>query len=73
MQPLSPEQVNEAVGSADSPSGTPFISDRFKLDQIKSEPTANYTFAGVCAIIAFILFVVAFIFIYQDFQFLQNA
>lgn len=65
MQPIQPEQA----------SGTPYISDRFRADAVAADdaPPANYTFAGICSIVAFILFAVVLVILIQDWNFLKVA
>lgn len=43
-------QENEAVAQ-----GT-FISQRHRLETITAKPTANYTGAGICAILALVVY-----------------
>jgi|688.fasta_scaffold122873_2 hypothetical protein len=33
-----------------------FLADRHRLDTVTAKPTANYTIAGVCAIIALLVY-----------------
>ena len=44
------EQENEAVAQG------PFISQRHRLETITAKPTANYMGAGICAIIALLVY-----------------
>lgn len=70
MQPIS----NEDIAKADA-AGNAFISDRFRINDSSASftPPANYTFAGICAIIAFIAFVIALLIVIQDWKFLTLA
>ncbi len=66
LQPI-PEEQQTGEGGA-------YISDRFRVDS--NAPVgkpANYTFAGICAILAFILFAVTLMLLVQDWQFLSAA
>ena len=71
MTPITPEMqpVDTAAGD-----GTPYISERFRQDASpESAKSANYTFAGICAIVAIILFAAVLAILFQDWSFLQNA
>ncbi len=73
MQPITSEDIANAEASA---SGGAFISNRFRIDNDTNEKPAsggNYLISGICSIVAFILFVVALVIIYQDWQFLKVA
>lgn len=63
MQPVQQEQAT----------GTPYISDRFRVDAAgdSDAPAASYTFAGICSIIAFIVFAVTLAVLIQDWNFLK--
>ena len=76
MQPITSEQIAQAdAGAANNEAqGGAYIADRFRVDNdAPAGPPANYTFAGVCAIIAFLLFVVVLGILVQDWNFLKVA
>ncbi len=69
LQPIPPEENMTPVD------GDAYISERFR-DPGATKPAApagNYTLAGIFSIIAFILFIVALILIYQDWVDLSAA
>lgn len=64
MQPIPPETA-----------GTPYISERFRADAAgapEGKP-ANYTLAGICSIVAFVLFAITLAILIQDWNFLKMA
>ena len=69
MQPIPPEENMVPVD------GGAYISERFRDPGAAAAPTkaANYTLAGVFAIIAFILFIATLILLYQDWVDLSAA
>ena len=69
MQPIPPEENMVPVDGGAS------ISERFRDPGAAAAPTkaANYTLAGVFAIIAFILFIATLILLYQDWVELSAA
>ena len=69
LQPIPPEENMTPVD------GGAYISERFRDPGAAAAPTkaANYTLAGIFAIIAFILFVATLILLYQDWAELANA
>ena len=69
MQPIPPEENMVPVD------GGAYISERFRDPGATAAPTkaANYTLAGVFAIIAFILFIATLILLYQDWVDLSAA
>lgn len=74
MTPIPPEM--QQVPQDLTTTGTPYISDRFRAENISADsgaPAASYTFAGICAIIAFILFAVVLAILVQDWNFLKVA
>ena len=69
LQPIPPEENMTPV------EGGAYISERFR-DPGAMKPVApagNYTLAGIFAIIAFILFIVTLILLYQDWGELSAA
>ena len=71
MTPITPDMQPVEPIAGD---GTPYISERFRQDAApESAKPANYTFAGICAIVALILFAVVLAILFQDWNFLQNA
>ncbi len=69
LQPIPPEENMVPVD------GGAYISERFR-DPGAVKPAAsggNYTLAGIMAIIAFLLFVVTVILLYQDWTALEMA
>lgn len=73
LQPISNEQLAAADAAAGAAPGGAYISDRFRVDNAPAEPAANYTFAGICAIVAFILFIAVLAILFQDWDFLKVA
>lgn len=73
LQPISSEQIAAAEGAAEAQAGGAYISNRFRVDAPTAEPAANYTFAGICAIVAFILFIAVLAILFQDWSFLKVA
>ncbi len=69
MQLIPPEENMVPVD------GGAYISERFRDPGAAAAPTkaANYTLAGVFAIIAFILFIATLILLYQDWVDLSAA
>jgi hypothetical protein len=45
-----------------------FLADRHRLDTITVKPTANYTLAGVCAIVALLVYGLLVTLQVMDFQ-----
>ena len=72
MQPIPPEESAEAAG----PSGA-YISARLRnpgaTGAQAAAPAGNYTFAGICAIIAFVAYVVILSLLWQDWSALSVA
>ncbi|MBR3085293.1 MAG: hypothetical protein IKH04_02710 [Kiritimatiellae bacterium] len=70
MTPITPDMQPVAEGD-----GTPYVSERFRLDNVDDEPAkeANYTLAGICSIVALVLFAVALAIVVMDWNFLSNA
>ena len=70
MTPITPDM--QPVASTGD--GAPYIAERFR-DAAPSAPAkaANYTFAGICAIVAFIVFAITLAILFQDWNFLQSA
>lgn len=70
--------VPPAEGQPGAPAGA-FISERLRNPgagddaQAPTAPAGNYTVAGICAIVATILFVVMIFIMYQDLTILSNA
>lgn len=73
MQPITSEQLEQAEASAGQ--GGAYISNRFRVDSSAQDvgPAANYTLAGICAIVAFILFAATLAILIQDWNFLKLA
>lgn len=74
MQPITSEQLEQADAAVSK--GGAYISDRFRVDGAAAQdagPAANYTIAGICAIVAFILFAVTLAILVQDWNFLKLA
>lgn len=72
MQPITSEQLEQAEAAGQ---GGAYISDRFRVDSTAQSdgPAANYTVAGICAIIAFVLFAATLAILVQDWNFLKLA
>ncbi len=71
LQPISSEDIANAEAAA----GTPFIADRFRIENNSSKKGdgGNYTVSGIFAIVTFILFIATLAILWQDFQFLSVA
>ena len=74
MTPISPDM--QPIPQDQATTGTPYISDRFRAENVAASndaPAANYTFAGICSIIAFIVFAIVLAILVQDWNFLKVA
>ncbi|MBR0057320.1 MAG: hypothetical protein IJP66_08320 [Kiritimatiellae bacterium] len=69
LTPITPEMENGA-----SPSGAPYISERFRNDpSLEPVAAANWTGAGIVSIVAFLLLAAAVALLLQDWEFLKAA
>ena len=72
LKPITSEQLAEADAAN---KGGAYVPDRLRVDAtpVDDAPAANYTVAGIFAIVAFILFAVTLALLVQDWNFLKVA